>query len=736
MQADLSLLSVADDPLLVGLRWAARAVDPAHPLEPFIEVLQRHGPRCSLAAAREITRIAKRLVRRAEGDPWRLLTGLSEVNNLAAVQWLRVALLEALGAPSEALPILATLPDPEQSDGRAFRLLACARTMMAGDQMTLAASVLQDGIRCVSSYRVLQDATTLVDRLESAANLHLKREARIAVVGTTTLDLLAPALRTLCFAVGIRADVYVGAFNQYQQEILDPRSSLAAFGPDVVILAPHWWSLGLPHDDADPQATVDATMTMLCDLWRHCRDRWGAIVIQHNFEIPAVEPYGRLSQSLPGGRSRVLHRINQALWDAERQEHDVVIVDVDQAAAHYGKVRWNDPVLWYAAKQYPAVDAILPMLRHDVAALQAIWGLNAKCLALDLDNTLWGGVIGEDGIAGIELGGTGVGEAYSAFQSFVQGLGRRGVVLSVCTKNNPEDVQQVFRNHPEMVLTQEDIALFEVSWRPKDESLRRIAEVLNISLDSIVFVDDSPQERAWVRQRLPEVIVPELPADPALFIQALASGLHFETLRITDEDRQRTRAYRDNAQRSEMEASSASIDDFLQSLSISIELRPFDDVDMPRIVQLINKTNQFNLTTRRRSEADIRSLMAVPSVYTQAVRVTDRFGENGLTGLLIAREEEQRFIIDTWLLSCRVMGRRIEDVMLGSLLRKAQARGITAVIGELIVTAKNAAVHDLYDRLGFTLIDQYPNGDRRFQRWLTADDLSLPPFFRVNDLTI
>jgi FkbH-like protein len=729
-----ALLAAADDPLLLGIRAWTRMTGPFNQPDLLVAVLQRHGRQCSVAAAREIARLAHRLVRRADSDPRALLAALS-ASEVTAAFWLRASLLEALGAYGEALTILEKLPDPDLADGRATRLLACARTRMACAQPGPAAADLREAIRCASSYRMLQEAGKLVDRLAQLGDSPFKREARIALVGSTTLDLLAPVLHALAFGAGLRADLFVGAINQYQQEILDARSPLSAFGPDVVILAPHWESLGLTDDDSEPETTVAATVAMLRELWRRCRDHFGAVVLQHNFEIPAEEPYGRLSRALPGGRSRVLQRINLALWDAENDEHDVAIVDLEHAAAWFGKAAWSDPALWHTAKQYPAVDATLPLLRQDLAALQALWGLNAKCLALDLDNTLWGGVIGEDGLAGIELGGTGVGGAYSAFQRYVQGLGRRGVILCVCSKNNPDDVQQVFRDHPEMVLRADDVALFEVGWQPKDEGLRHIAEVLNIGLDSIVFVDDSPQEREWVRQRLPEVIVPELPADPALFVRSLADGLYFESLTLTAEDRQRSRAYQQNRRRDALHTSSTSLDDFLRSLEMRVDLRPFDEVDLLRIVQLINKTNQFNVTTRRRSEAEIRRLMARPDVYTQAVRVTDRFGDNGLTGVLIAKQEAKRFIIDTWLLSCRVMGRRVEHVMLASLFRHAGIRRLDAVEGELIVTAKNAPVHDLFDRLGFAAIDLDAAGNRRYERSLVEDCFAFPAFIQVEDHT-
>lgn len=731
----VSLLEVADDPLLLGLRLGERAAAGDDQLGLLFAVLERYRDRCSPDALRAMGRCVQRLLRRMQMEPAELLAAVPANGDAPAMRWFRAMVCEAAGAPAEALAILETLPDADPGEGRAFRLLAAARALIACERPDAAAYALRDAIRSASSYRTLQAADALVEPVASLPVAHVRGDANVAILGDATYDLFAPALRATAFAAGIQAHVYVGGIGQYQHEILDAHSFLTAFEPDAVIIAPHWRSLGLADEDDDPDATVDAAVSGLVTLWRQCRERLHALVIQHTFEVPAVDAYGRLSRSLPGGRARVIERINGALRDAERGEPGVAIVDVDEAASQYGKTAWNDAALWHTAKQYPAADAMPSLARRDAAVLQAAWGLSAKCVALDLDGTLWGGVLGEDGLGGIELGGTGTGEAYADFQRYLQGLQRRGIALAVCSKNNPDDALQAFREHPEMVLATEDVALFEVNWQPKDESLRRIAATLNVGLDSIVFVDDSPQERALVRQRLPQVTVPELPADPALFAQELASGMFFESLTITEEDRQRTRSYHENVERTSLEAASASLDEFLHSLRMAVELRPFEEIDLPRIVQLINKTNQFNLTTRRRSEAEVRDLMGRADVYTQAVRVKDRFGDNGLTGVLIACQEDGRITIDTWLLSCRVMGRRVEDVMLHSLLRHATRRGADVVLGAYRPTSKNAPVRDLFDRLGFERLEECPNGERRYEWRVGQRAAPSPPFFHIDDRT-
>jgi FkbH-like protein len=432
---------------------------------------------------------------------------------------------------------------------------------------------------------------------------------------------------------------------------------------------------------------------------------------------------GHLSAALAGGRGRLLRAINLALWDAAARAPGILILDVEQIAARFGKDHWHDPVLWHTGKQYPSAEAMPALGRQITASLRAILGLTSKCLALDLDGVLWGGVIGEDGLAGIQLGGGPAGEAYVAFQGYVKSLARTGVMLAVCSKNNPEDALLPFREHPEMVLREEDIAIFSANWKSKDENLREIAAALNIGLDAIVFVDDNPAERSRVRQNLPEVEVVEMPADPALYISTLSKLALFETLTITKEDRQRTASIRENLERKALESSAASVDDYLAQLDIKVRLAPFDEANLLRIVQLINKTNQFNLTTRRRTDAEVRALVAA-GAYTQAMRVTDRFGDSGLTGVLIAIPDGTRLRVDTWLMSCRVLGRRLEEVMFAALVHYAAKNGYTELVGEYIPTAKNGLAADLYDRLGCVNL-----------RWDTRRPFALPAMIECVDLT-
>ena len=646
--------------------------------------------------------------------------------------WLRAALLEACGHFEEAAGALRFLREKAAGEERALVMLASARNLFAAGHPDQAWYPLAEASKSSAAPRTLRNAARLLAQARKKAEAPFRRRCRIALLGSTTIDFLAPILRAQCFGAGIDAEIYIGPFNQYEQEIRDPDSGLARFRPDVIAIGTDWRSLGLRDEEDSPGEAVRARCARLESLWRESRERLGATVIQFNYEAPPFDALGQLSAALPGGRGRLLRALNLALWEAAGRTQGVAILDVDQIAARFGKDRWNDPVLWHTAKQYPSAEA-MPALGHQLTALlRAILGLTSKCLALDLDGVLWGGVIGEDGLAGIQLGGGPAGEAFVAFQRYLKSLTRTGVLLAVCSKNNPEDAVLPFRQHPEMVLRERDIAVFVANWMPKEENLRTIAAAMNIGLDAMVFVDDNPAERSRVRQNLPEVEVIEMPADPAQYVAAVSQLGLFETLAITNEDRQRTASIRENLERQTLESTAGSVDDYLAQLDIKVQLTPFDEANLPRIVQLINKTNQFNLTTRRRGDAEVRALLAA-GAYTQAMRASDRFGDSGLTGVLIAIPEGGGLRVDTWLMSCRVLGRRLEEAMFAALVRYAAENRYTHITGEYIPTAKNGQVADLYIRLGCAAAGQ--EGESRFFQWETGTVFPAPAMVACADVT-
>lgn len=708
--------------------------EPPYSAAGISELVELMSSRETPCMAAELTRL-EHLARSIASDDAGLALDLAF--RLASVRgdcgcWLRAALLELQGRFEEAAGALRFLREKAAGEERASVMLASARNLFAAGHPEQGWYPLAEACKSSASPRTLRNAARLLAQVRKEAEAPFRRRCRIALLSSTTLDFLAPILRAQCFGAGIDTEIYIGSFNQYGQEIRDPDSGLARFQPDVIVIGTDWRSLGLRDEEDSPGDIIHENTVRLESLWRESTERLGATVIQFNYEAPPFDALGQLSTALPGGRGRLLRAINLALWEAAAQTHGVAILDVDQIAARFGKDRWNDPVLWHTAKQYPSAEA-LPALGHQLTALlRAILGLTSKCLALDLDGVLWGGVIGEDGLAGIQLGGGPAGEAYVAFQHYLQSLTRTGALLAVCSKNNLEDAVQPFRQHPEMVLRERDIAVFMANWKPKEENLRAIAATMNIGLDAMVFVDDNPAERARVRHSLPEVEVVEMPADPAQYVAAVSRRGLFETLSITREDRERTASIRGNLERKELESAAGAVDDYLAQLDIKVQMAPFDEVNLPRIVQLINKTNQFNLTTRRRGDAEVRALLAA-GAYTQAMRASDRFGDSGLTGVLIAIPEGGGLRVDTWLMSCRVLGRRLEEAMFGALVRYAAENGYTHITGEYIPTAKNSQVADLYIRMGCTAAGL--DGESRFFRWETGGTFPAPAMIACADFT-
>ena len=412
----------------------------------------------------------------------------------------------------------------------------------------------------------------------------------------------------------------------------------------------------------------------------------------------------------------MLDALNHALGEAAVQD-GVLLLDLDRWAAGAGHDTWFPPARWHHAKQLVA-PAMAPLYGDYVArAVVAAVGASKKVLVLDLDDTLWGGVIGDDGIDGIVLGpGSAAGDAYVAFQRFAKALNDRGVILAVCSKNTPSLAEEAVQRHPEMVLRRTDFASFQANWDDKPQNLRRIAHELNVGLDALVLVDDDPAERALVRAELPMVCVPELPDDVAGYPRRLSDAGYFDAASFTQEDRNRAQQYQANARRAQGRVAASDVNAFLRGLDMRLEVAPFDDLHFARIVQLINKTNQFNLTNRRYTEAELRAAIASPGVVHFSARLHDRFGDSGLIGVMLAKPGESKgeLLIDSWLLSCRVLGRGVEQEMLNVLVAAAQSNGIHTLIGEYRPTAKNVVVRDLFERLGFSAMPPAADGAARW----------------------
>ncbi|MDR4474238.1 MAG: HAD-IIIC family phosphatase, partial [Nitrospira sp.] len=401
-------------------------------------------------------------------------------------------------------------------------------------------------------YTAWQAGWTLFQRNAERAAWPTARTVKVAIAGSYTTTQLGTLLRLAAARIGIRLDLYESPYGQYQQDIIDPGSPLYRFSPDIVVLAVHEGDVHLAEFSSDPTAEIQAEITRWTTLWNLVTTQSRARIVQHNFALPSDIPAGHLATRLPGSRYMMTQALNMGLGQAAGTA--VSIVDCERLSALIGKQRWCDPRYWNMSKQAVALDALPLLAKHTAAVIAADIGLSRKCLVLDLDNTLWGGVIAEDGLAGIRLGHGAEGEAFVAFQEYLLKLKRKGVILAVCSKNNHADAIQPFQQHPEMRMKMQDIALFIANWNSKPENIRTIADTLQIGLYSLVFVDDNPVEREIVRKFLPQVDVLPMPEDPAYYVRTLSQYLLLETASMTAEDSERTTQYQARAQIKALEA--------------------------------------------------------------------------------------------------------------------------------------------------------------------------------------
>jgi FkbH-like protein len=530
----------------------------------------------------------------------------------------------------------------------------------------------------------------------------LPRSARVAVLGSYTTSQFTALLPLAAARAGVAVEVYECGYGQYRQEILDPASGLYRFAPDVVVLAVHAGEAQLPVLSDDPQRDVAAEVARWTSLWDLLAGRSGARVVQHTLAIPPEVALGHLAACTAGARASMLAAVNVELGRAAGNR--VALVDCDRLASDAGKRQWFDARYWHRARQAVSLSCVPVLARHTAAVVGALLGAGRKCLVLDLDNTLWGGVLGEEGIGGIALGDGPTGEAFTDFQDYVLQLKAKGVILAVCSKNNEADVLEVFHRHPAMRIRQDDIAVFSACWDDKPTQLRRIADTLGIGLDALVFVDDNPAEREAARQLVGEVDVIPLPAEPHGYVRALADYPFFETPALTAEDAARTEQYRARVQAARLAETASSLADFHRSLDMVATVVPLDDLTLPRVVQLVGKTNQFNLTGRRRSHVELAELAADEDTAVLCVRLADRFTDHGLVAVVIAVARDGALDIDTWLMSCRVVGRTLEDEIAALVVGEARRRGCTHIRGHYLPSAKNGLVSGLYERLGYTRV--------------------------------
>jgi FkbH-like protein len=612
---------------------------------------------------------------------------------------------------------------------RGLRLAATAalentdtpRAIAAARDLLLAAP----GIR---SARALHDALNA----NKARHPTLKR-IKVALVSSFSSEFLHAHLVGWGVAAGLAVDLYQAGFGLFRQEIIDPDSGLYRYQPDVVVVAvegedwaPSAYRAFAPAHAFDSSATADAWRDEATRLLHGLRERTSASLLVHNFPLPAYLALGASDASHADGQHAAIRCLNDALRALASQVPDVHIVDYAGLVNRHGALNWYDERMRHYASA-PIAGSMQSLLAAEyVKFLRALRGLAKKCVVVDLDNTLWGGVVGEDGALGVKLGATYPGSAYADFQRYLLTLHARGVILAIATKNNATDVDEIFATNEAMVLGQSHFAALEVHWRPKSESLASIAARLGIGLEHVVFVDDNPAECEEVRRNLPAVTVICLPPQPERFVDALRREGLFDTLRFSDEDRRRGDLYKQRAQSESLRTSAGSIEDYYRDLRMQIEFAAVDSASLTRAAQLTQKTNQFNVTTRRSNEAEVAGRAADAAWVVATVRVRDRFGDNGIVGLVMAKATHDVLDIDTLLLSCRVIGRTVETAMLAYLCDRARALGVVALTGTITPTPKNEPARDLFARHGFASVGRDSDGTSHWRLELADRDVAWP----------
>jgi FkbH-like protein len=539
---------------------------------------------------------------------------------------------------------------------------------------------------------------------------------RLAVLSNGTIDFVLPALAATAPRYGFIVEVIQTPFDQVVQEALSATSDLNKAEPDAVLFSLDYRALPLKPcvgDSGSAESAADNVLAFLQSLRTGIRSASDAVCIFQTFAEPPETLFGSLDSALPGTLRHLIKVVNRKLGEFVLSSGDVLL-DVANLAATVGLANWYDTKLWNIGK-IPFSERFIPLYAdHVMRTIAALRGKARKALILDLDNTVWGGVIGDDGIEGIKCAqGDAQGEAHLAVQQLALDLRARGILLAVCSKNTDEVARAPFQHHPEMLLRLGHIAAFYANWSDKATNIKAIAHELNLGLDAMVFLDDNPVERGLVRRLLPEVAVPELPEDPDSYARILAAAGYFEAIAFADEDLSRADFYRKNTLRATLQKQSLTVDEYLASLEMRIVFQPFDAAGRARILQLINKSNQFNLTTRRYTDPELREAENNPNVFTLQVRLSDIFGDNGMISVVICHSEgADSWNIDTWLMSCRVLGRKVENAVLDEILRHARAVGIQQLTGSYKPSGRNKLVSDHYPKLGFTLLSEQATESR------------------------
>lgn len=543
-------------------------------------------------------------------------------------------------------------------------------------------------------------------------------QKRIAVLGGSTTHDIIRTLELFLLDYGIEAQFYESEFGQYYQDAMFPNEELEQFAPDLIIIHTSSRNLTAYPGLTDSEAEAEQ---LLLEQYRHFEGMWDRLlsvyrcpIIQNNFEFPPYRLMGNLEATDCHGKVYFISELNRLVHGYARNHENFFVHDIHYLSASYGLDQWADPFYWHMYKYALSMQAI-PSYAHSLGKMiKALYGKNKKALVLDLDNTLWGGVVGDDGVNNLEIGNeTSMGQVYEEFQQYIRQHKELGILLCVNSKNDFENAVSGLQ-HPAGVLRPEDFVVIQANWESKDRNMMEIASQLSILPESLVFVDDNPAEREIVAAQIPGAAVPEM-GTPESYMRILDHSGFFEVMKLSEEDKKRNEMYQANRERQKQQAAFADYGEFLLSLQMEATIRPFEPVYYSRIAQLTNKSNQFNLTTKRYTQAEIEGVAESPEYLTLYGSLTDKFGDNGVVSVVIGRKEEEVLHLDLWLMSCRVLKREMEQAMMDEVARVSKAQGIQRIRGYYYKTAKNAMVRELYGVLGFKKVKEEEDGSSQWE---------------------
>ena len=540
-------------------------------------------------------------------------------------------------------------------------------------------------------------------------------EKKIAILGGSTTSFIKDMLEIFLLNYGIKGEFYESEYAKYWEDAMFDNPELDSFAPDIIYIHTTTKNLvsfpALGDSEEDIRSSLQGIYDDFEAMWLKLFEKYQGVIIQNNFQKPAYRLLGNKEAGDIHGKINFINSLNQRFYDFANKNNNFYINDIDWLSSCFGIYEWSDPAYWYMYKCDPALPAVPELALNLANIIKSVYGLNKKAIALDLDNTLWGGVVGDDGPEGIEIGQeTPRGEMYSSFQSYIKEQKSLGAVLAIASKNEEENALSGL-NREDSILKPEDFLVIKANWLPKDENIRAIAEAINIGEDAIVFVDDNPAEREIVRGQIEGIGVPELDL-PEAFIPVLDRNGYFEATNITSDDMERNQMYQANIEREKSRGKFENYSEYLVSLDMKADIGEFSPMYMDRIAQLTNKANQYNLTTKRYSQAEIESMAADREYITLYGKLTDRFGDNGVVAISMGkRRNEEEMDIDLWLMSCRVLKRDMEFAMMDEFVSRCQAMGIKRIYGHYYPTAKNKMVKDFYGDMGFTLIEETQEGD-------------------------